>query len=211
MKQSSKRLISVLLSLVFLVAALVVLFDLIQPVYGGLQTEKGTEISTQNLLTAEGQFVSQAKNLVSEYEGGSSAQADLALAMPSGPDQAGALAQVYGLAQSSNITVESVQLAPPQIQVQSAPADASTSLTLSQITKPIGTYLLTIAAFGSYENLKSFLSELETNMRIFDVTALSLQAASAAPVATGTKGVASGGSADFFTYTITAETYYQGS
>ena len=195
-----------ILALAFLVAALLVFFDFIQPAYGDLEQEKGVEISTEQLLTNEQQMVSQAKALLSQYESESQAQSNLSLAMPSGPDLASALAQIYGIAQNNNVNVQGINVSAPTIQLQSGGSSegtAGTPPTLSQIVKPIGAFSMQVSSAGSYEDMKNFLSQIETNVRLFDVTALSLQAV---PVAAGAKSSAT---ADFFTYNITVTTYYQ--
>src|SRR3989344_5291652 len=60
MKQSSKRLYSMLLALGFLLAALFIFFDLIQPTYSELQEKKGVQLSSEKLLGEEQRVVDQA-------------------------------------------------------------------------------------------------------------------------------------------------------
>jgi Tfp pilus assembly protein PilO len=69
----------------------------------------------------------------------------------------------------------------------------------SSLIKPIGSISFAMTAIGSYEDFKNFLSEIETNARIFDVKNLSVQPAP------------QGGSAikDLFTYNVTIVAYYQ--
>lgn len=195
MKQTSKRLISLMLALGFVVAAFIIFFDLIQPTYGDLQTLKGKQLSAENFLASEQNIVNQVKKLVSQYASDAQTENSLALAMPSGPDVAGALAQVYGIGQNNNVTIQNINFSAP---VTSAQASRSPN----QILKPTGTFAIQITANGSYEALKNFLTQLETNIRIFDVTALSLQ-----PAATGAASLVS--TTDLFNYSITINTYYQ--
>jgi len=196
-----------ILSLVFLAAALFIFFDLIQPTYGDLQTKKATVLSNQTLFDHEQQVVAQAKKLISQYENESLAENNLALAMPTGPNVAMALAEVYGIAQNNNIVIQNVGINPPTVQVpnQAQRGSASTSVEEIQIIKPTGALSLQITAIGSYENFKNFFSQLETNIRVFDLTTLSTQAASG--IAIGGKGAQV--TPDFFTYNFTVTTYYQ--
>lgn len=201
-----------LLALLFLVAAFLIFFDLIQPTYGDLQTKKGKQLSSENFLRDEQHVIDQAKKLIAQYQTESQAQDNLALAMPSGPSVANALAQVYGIAQNNNLTVQSIALSPPMIQLQnqsqgqaSAGArGAPTSFSGSQIIKPMGTLSLQVTALGSYESFKNFASQLEANIRLFDLTGLSLQ-----PVGAVATGKGSSAASNFFTYNITVVTYYQ--
>lgn len=132
--------------------------------------------------------------------------------MPSGPNVAGALAQLYGIAADNGLVIQNIVISPPIVQLQSkgqvlqAQVDAVNSgsaLTSSQIKKPMGTLSLQITASGSYENFKNFLSQLETNIRIFDVTGVSIT-----PPLSGISG-ARGVSATSLTYSVSVITYYQ--
>jgi len=194
-----------LIALLFLVASLLIFFDLIEPAYGDLETKKGEQVSSEQFLMSEQQLVTKAKNLLTQYENDSQAEANLALAMPSGPDIAGGLAQVYGITTESGLSVQGITIGAPSVQVQDQEAAAGTTLlTASQIVKPMGTLSFQINGAGSYENFKSFLQMLETNIRIFDVTNVSLQPAASAP-SNGKAAV----NQDLFTYGITVVTYYQ--
>lgn len=200
---------SVLLATAFLVGALLVFFDLIQPTYSDLQMKKGTELSTENAYNDAQQIVSQAKKLLSDYANSSQAQQNLALAMPSGEDIAGAVAQIYGIASANNITIKNITLSPPVIKLpqKQAPGAAGAvqaPLTLDQVAKPMGTISIQAGGSGSYESFKSFIQGLETNIRIFDVTAASIQPS--APIIVGGKTIAV---QDLFNYSVTVATYYQ--
>ena len=42
------------------------------------------------------------------------------------------------------------------------------------LTRPLGKLGLQVSFGGSYDNLKSFLEKLESNVRIFDITSVSI-------------------------------------
>lgn len=198
MKQSSKRFMSMLLSLAFIVGAFLVFFELIQPSYTDLSTLKGQRLSAEQFLANEQQIVAQVKKLVVQSQGDQTAAQNLALAMPSGPDVAGALAQVYGIAGNNGVAIKTIGVSPPRTEIATASA-------AGMVLKPPGTFSLQLSADGSYEAIKNFLSQLETNIRVFDVTALTVQPVAA--VAAAGKGPAP--TPDAFDYTITVATYYQ--
>lgn len=210
MKQTSKRLTSMLLSLLFLAAAFLIFFDLIQPAYGDLQAKKGKQTSAQAFLVQEGQTIAQAKKLIDQYANATAASDNLSLSMPSGQNLAGALAQIYGIAQNNGVAIQSIGVSPPVIaatqpqQARGQAQAAAAPLTPSQIVRPTGAISFQIAAAGSYEGLKAFLAGIETNIRVFDLTNLSIQSALVTP-----GGKAGAATADFFTYNITVVTYYQ--
>jgi Tfp pilus assembly protein PilO len=216
MKKETKRLASLIIAALLIAGALVVYFEFIVPAYSNLQMVKGQEESEATLYANEQQIVSQAKSLLATYTADASSSQSVAMALPVGQDLSGALAQVYGIAANTGVTVQgtgvSVQVIAPQVDIAST--TVITNATDSQIanaaaagliTKPIGTVSFVVTGSGSYESFKKFLQGLETNIRIFNVTAISLQ-----PVgATATKTQAA--NQDLFNYTITVVTYYQGS
>jgi Tfp pilus assembly protein PilO len=191
-----------LVALVFLVASLLIFFDLIEPAYGNLQMEKGQQLSDQQFLSSEQDTVAKAQQLLTDYQNDMKDEANLSLAMPSGPDVAGGLAQIYGIAAASGIAVQTIDISSPAVQVPPV-QPGSTPLTASQIVKPIGNITFQIAGTGSYEAFKAFLATLETNIRIFDLASLSMQ-----PLLS-TQTSKSAVNADLFTYNISATTYYQ--
>jgi Tfp pilus assembly protein PilO len=204
MKQNSKRLTTLLIALGLIVVSLVIFFDLIQPEYANILQTKGQIVGEQGLYTTESAAVATAENVISEYQQQQSS-GTIAEVLPTDEDVAGTIAQIYGLAQNSGIAIQSLGISSPAIEAQTLSGSASTTL-----TQPLGSFSLQISAAGTYENFQSFLTGIETNIRIFDVKSVTLT-----PV--GSTG-ASGGSSekgaapatqDFFTYSLTIETYYQ--
>ncbi len=190
MKQSSKRLISIVLALLFVIGALVVLFDLIEPAYQDAMTTKGNLEAAQQFLATETQAVTQAESIITSYRNDTATLETVDLALPTGPDIAGALAQFYGLAANSGLTVQGISISKPILQAVSQPAGSSTN-----ILKPVGTISFQLAAIGSYEDLQAFLAGIETNVRMFDLKALSISSG--------------GATKDLYNYSMTVVTYYQ--
>ncbi len=197
-----------ILALVLLTASFLVFFNMIEPAYSDVVHEKGVAASTAALLATEQQIVSQAQALLGEYTSNSAAENNLALAMPSGPDLSSALAQIYGIAQNNGITVQSMNFTAPTVQAQtvvSAAGNSTSPFSIQKIVKPVGTFSIQLNAAGSYENMKNFLAQMETNIRIFDLTALSFQG-SLPPLASAKNAPPA---ADLFSYNMTLTTYYQ--
>jgi Tfp pilus assembly protein PilO len=211
MKQESKRLTSIILAALILAAALVAYFEFIVPSYTNLETVKGQEESEQALLANENQIVTQGKALLATYQNDASSSQSVALALPVGQDVSGALAQIYGIASNANVTVQgtaisiqAVQATPAAVQTDgSTGSQLGNAAATGSIVKPTGTISFQVTGSGSYESIKAFLQELETNIRIFNVTAIALQPTQT--IATKTQAASS----DVFNYTITVVTYYQ--
>jgi len=193
MSQNTKRFSSLILSLIFGVSALVVFFDFVQPSYQDLQVSRGKEIAQQ--------IVKQVKSLVSSYQSQTQGKQSVSLALPVGPDTAGALSQISGLAFANNIGIQTMsvttQATPTGPKQANGLAAAASS---GNLAKPVGTLSFQISAVGNYENFKNFVQGLESNTRVFDVKLISIHP--------GTIPGAKGGQ-DYFFYDVTVVAYYQ--
>ena len=206
MKQTTSRFSGILLALLLLVLAGVGFFEFVQPSYANLMALRGQEQAERTFLADEQNIATKAQSVLADYQGqGSSTQA-MNMALPIGPNSAGAITQLYGLASASGLTVQSVG-----ISMTSASQSASTAAagpagtTAASLIKPYSTITFQVTAMGSYESLKTFLQGLEDNVRVFDVTSLSIQ-----PVTTVTSGGAVvTGNQDLYNYTIGVVAYYQ--
>jgi hypothetical protein len=206
MKQETKRLSSIIIAALILGAALMVYFEFIIPAYASLQLVKGQQESEATLYANEQQVVSKVQSLLATYQNDASSSQSVAMALPVGLDVSGALAQIYGIATNANVTVQGTQISTQAVQTATAPATTvGAAAATGSIVKPTGTVSFQVTGSASYESFKSFLQGLETNIRIFNVTAISLQPAAIA--ATKTQAA----STDMFNYTMTVVTYYQAS
>ena len=174
MKPNTQRLMSALLAIVLLIGAFVVFFDMVEPAYGNLQSVNGEIVGEQQFLTSESSTINQVQQIFSSYQQNTAEQASLNGSLPVGPDTAGAIAQLYGIAQISGISLQGVTIS------DSAPITNMDTAQTGIVIRPTGTIAFQLTGSGSYENLTSFLSEIETNIRIFDVTQLNVQPDSAA-------------------------------
>ena len=191
-----------LIALVLIVASFLLYFDFIAPAYVTVQALKGKVASGQQSLDVESKVITQAQNLIAQYKNETQTQQLLDIALPTGPDVVGALAQIYGLATANSITVQSVGVSTPSAPKVSTKANASSTL-----VEPLGSLTLQFTGGGSYENFKTFLGQLETNLRIFDLQSLTISPNSSA-VSAGAKA-GTGANPDFFTYNVAVDTHYQ--
>jgi Tfp pilus assembly protein PilO len=205
MKQESKRLYSIIIAALLIGAALLAYFAFIVPAYAHLEAIKGQEESETTLYANEQKIVAEGKTLLANYQSDASSSQAVSAALPVGQNLAGAIAQVYGIAGNTGVTVQGLGISVQAVTSPDASAGGQIAgaATAGSVIKPTGSILFNINGSGSYEALKAFLQELETNLRIFDVTSISLQPA---PIV-ATKNQAS--NQDAFTYSITATTYYE--
>ena len=186
MKKSTERLISMFISLVLVLAAIIIYFDLIQGAYSDIGNLRSTISSKSSLVTNQKQVISQLQTLVSTYQGETSFQNSISSILPLSPEAASALGILSGLAQASNLNLNSVSI---NNLGESSAAQGS-------LMNPIGTLGLTLNINGSYENITVFLGRLQTDQRLFDVSRLSLS-----PASTPTQ--------DIYNLDLTVDTYYQ--
>jgi Tfp pilus assembly protein PilO len=208
MKQENKQLYSIILAGIIVVAAILVYFEFIVPAYTNLEAVKGQEESEATLYANETQIVNQGKALLATYQSEASSSQSVTMALPVGQDVSGALAQIYGIATNANLTIQNIGVSvqavvAPPAQDDTTDGTIANAAAQGSVIKPTGTVSFQVSGFGSYESFKSFLQGLETNIRIFNVTAVSLQPS--VVVATKTQAA----NTDMFNYTITVVTYYQ--
>lgn len=188
-----------LISLAFLIAAFILYFDFVSPAYSDMQALKGKESGEQDLLSQESKTIQQVQKLITSYQNESQAQNAVALSLPSRQDVSGALTQIYGIAAVNNISLQSVNISVSSVLPNAGNSIITTNASSSPFIKPLGSISFMVAASGSYGDFKNFLSEIETNARIFDVKNLSVQ-----PVPQSGSGVR-----DAFNYNLTIMAYYQ--
>jgi len=171
MRQSAKRFLSSALALILVIAAIFIFFDLIQPVYGEIQTIKAETMGLEDFVSQQSSVIGNVRNLVGVYESSAEARDAISWALPLEPDVAGAMSQLSGIASSSNVVllslgVSSIVETPRSSQVQKG-----------IVAKPKNTITLRVRLLGTYEDFKTFLKGVESNMRVFDVKDIALQAA----------------------------------
>ncbi len=193
MKQSTKRLLSSLLSLLLILFAFGIFFILIKPTYSEAQKVRGKVLSREAFLNDQKEVIEQVKKLINEYKGDEGLQKVISLVLPVGADPAGALIQLNGLADNNNIATHSFSVTAPSLQATAAEINESKG---TAVLKPVGLLTFQLRFSGTYEDMRAFMKNLETNIRIFDIKNLNLQAA-VRP------------NQNFYAYDITVATYYQ--
>ncbi len=196
MKSSTKRLTSAFVALLLFVGAFVIFFDFVQPAYGDLMATRGQLSSQQQTLDNESKTITQIKAVVAKYADQVDAQNQVGAALPMGANLANAVTQIYGLAQANGISVQNIG-----ISVANTGSGARSAPTANLAVRPTGTIAFAVSAVGPYEGFLSFLSGIETNLRIFDVKQISIQSTPS----TGAKAAVQ----NLFNYNVTVNTYYQ--
>lgn len=195
MKQSSKRLMSLVVAVVFLFGAFFIYFNAIQPAYEEVQAARGEVYAKEDFIETQRVVVDQVKSALEQYEGKEALQNAVSMAIPPGTNQSEIAHQISALATQNQLTIQTLTAATPTVQnvkeVEGA-RDESTNFKV----KPLGVLSFQMKLSGTYANFKSFISNLENNIRIVDVKSASVEDSGKV-------------TQDFYLFNITVATYYQ--
>jgi Tfp pilus assembly protein PilO len=169
MKTSTKRILSILFSAFFLLAALVVYGSLIQPEIQNASKLQGLVASKSELYNNQKAAVTQVTSLISQFQSSAAKlQQTVGLAVPIGPNITQALNQWQAIAAANQVSLESLDIQPGQ---SSNPKAAATQA----LVKRLNSIPTEVNVMGSYGSLKQFLNSTETNARVMNVSAFNLK------------------------------------
>jgi len=179
MKPRTKRTISLLTSVLFLVSALAIYVNLVQPAYQDVQRLRGTLQAKTNLLARQKTIISQVQNLLAQFKSATQLQETVSLALPNNEASSALFHQIQAIARASNLTLDSIAFN-----------------LLSLKSGKLGTIQTTLRLSGNYAGIKTFLNAIETNVRVMDLVNLKLEQS--------TKP-----NQDLYGYTVALNAYYQ--
>jgi len=188
MKTSSKRLVSLLLSVAIFIAAIVVYSSFVVPEYARVNALRGEAEVKQQTLDEQRTILDRVSSLLSRYQSIPKLGEVVSVALPPDDDVASAFQQLYTIAAASGIFIQ-------QFSANTNLALTSTSEG-ARAVRSVGTAQINLYLSGTYESFKTFLETTERNMRIMDVTGLKIQSAGR-------------GTGNNFLFNLTINTYYQ--
>lgn len=160
------------LALLLTVAAFAIYFSFIRPAYEDTQKIRSEEFSRQTFTDRQSAVINQVKKLISSYQGQGELQDAVSLSLPLRPDEPGALNQLNGLLENNRLFPQSFGIS--VLGSQGGTVRRTQGTSTQSFAKPLSTMLFKIRFVGTYEDIKNFLVNLETNIRIFDVRDLSV-------------------------------------
>ena len=187
MKASTKRALSLILSMALFVMAVVVYAVLINPEYSSIKELRGILYSKSNLYEQERGAIAKVQGLIAEYRGSAKLEDQLSLALPGQESVSSIMSQLNAIAQLDGISIQAVSIIYLPIKPSAARLSAA---------RGVGTLRLNLNLFGSYGAFKLFLSDMEKNVRVMDVKSLKIEQAGKS-------------NQDIFTYILDVDTYYQ--
>ncbi|MCL4400324.1 type 4a pilus biogenesis protein PilO [Patescibacteria group bacterium] len=188
MKGSTKRALSILFSVFFLIASFIVYTNLIQPEMGTASELQAEVASKNNAYQSQKNAVAQVSKLIGQFQNATALQESLSLGMPIGPGITQALNQWYAISGNSQANVQSLDIK----------LNNSLSPAAQPLTKRMGTVVVNLGVVGTYDSIKQFLNSLESNARVINVSSLDFK-----PVGQAT------GSSPLYSLELTVNTFYQ--
>jgi len=188
MRASTKRVLSILTAILLIIASLVVYTYLIQPAYSEIINLRAEVASRRELVNEQEVSVKQVQNLLSEYQGIAQVQQVVSLILPTGENLPQSLNQITGLADLNKLSTASLTVQRLAIRPSAK----------SSLVQGVGVLRFNFQLEGSYENFKSFLQNLETNINLMDLASLKVGPSSKAKL-----------DKNSFDYTMSVDTYYQ--
>lgn len=173
MRQSTKRLTSSLFALTLFVGAVILFINFIQPAYGEIIRLRGEEAARAQFADTEADVVGQVKNLVTLFNSEIDKNQTVSLALPLTPEVAETVGQLHGIAMANNLSADAYQASAmdPQVDLSRNQAPDSPAL----VAAPLGEVKLTAGFRGTYRDIKNFLQNIETNVRIMDMITVGFQ------------------------------------
>ncbi|TSC81956.1 MAG: hypothetical protein G01um101420_739 [Parcubacteria group bacterium Gr01-1014_20] len=186
------------LVLFLVVAAFIVFFQFTQPEYEDIQVVRGEEFARRDFVEKQQSAITQVKKLIAEYEDSLDFQTLVSASFPGDQDIYSAVAQIGGLVSLDSLTLQSFSVTETKAQeLQISGGDPNSSKRTSLI-RPYGTITFRLQLIGTYEDIKSFLGHIETNIRLFDISSADIRPAAKSNV-------------NVFSASVEVTTYYQGS
>ncbi len=187
MKASNKRILSILTAVFMIIASLFVYSSLIRPAYSEIKNLRSEVAGRLDLINRNKASIEQVQKLLSEYESISQAKEMTSLVLPSEQNISQAVNQIVSLISLNGLSAELLAVQQLAIKPSAQP----------NLVKGTGTLRFNLRLAGGYENFKTFLQNLETNINLMDLANLKIEQ--------GVKTKAG----DSFSYTMIIDSYYQ--
>jgi Tfp pilus assembly protein PilO len=186
MASSFKRFISILGSIAVLIAAVIVFTNFIRPEFEGatgvkqLRIKRDAAAATLSLATAQ---VDAFANLAKQYEDSFQYKADLDKSLPAGDNIPEVLVQIQGLASADKIGLANITFQHPPMQSGAG-----------ALTSAYGVLRASLRGEGAYNDIKTFIQDIENNVRLMDIATMNISAS---------------GRTNIYSLQLTINTYYE--
>lgn len=170
MTQSSKRAISIILSLAFFVMAIFIYASFVVPAYADANLLRGELSTKQSALSEQRQIVEKIRELLARFESIPGLESTLSNVVPNDEAVSALFNEVYSIASRSGLRVDDFS---SNTALALAPNRDSNSAAL----RNLGTMQVETTLIGSYESIRAFIEALERDVRIMDINEVSIESA----------------------------------
>ncbi|MEX2436536.1 MAG: hypothetical protein WD471_00050 [Candidatus Paceibacterota bacterium] len=186
MRSSTKRILSILFSGIFLIATITVVVNYIFPALNEVTEKRSTLYSKEQFLNNQANAIEGVQGLINSFQEFSELQETVNQAIPTSENTTQILNQVDVISRASGVLLESIDVTSQTFLPSERP-----------LHKRLGSMNVVVDAQGGYDNLKTFLEFLENNVRVFEINEFSI-----API--GDVGLSSN-----YKITLLVETFFQ--
>ena len=172
MKPSAQRLLSLVIALAMIFAAIVIYFNLTMPEYDSADIVRGDVYARQEFVDGQKSAIEQVQKLIADYSSNSGLKNTISMALPFDINEAGIFHTIRGLAELNRMAIKSFSISQPAAQNIGNTFSGVGSSTA--VVRPVGIINFQFRVAGAYEDFKSFLGNLETNIRIFDLRSITV-------------------------------------
>lgn len=189
--------------LLLIVASIGIFIAVIIPRYGVVKAQRADIASYNSNLATLKQLQQSRDALIAQYNNISKTDLDnIQALLPDSVDNIRLIIQLDSLATKNGLSsLRNVDYSADQVVAGSTAGAAKTDTSADPATarRPYGEFVMSFQTSGQYSNFLSFLSDLEQNLRLVDVTDIEFTP----NTSTGTTSAASG-----IMYKVTIKTYW---
>lgn len=171
MKSSGKRLISMLVAFMLVLAAIIIYSSLTVPAYTALDERRAELNSLDELYSRKEKAIADVQSVLKDYDSDQKLkglQDVISSSLPNNPEQSEILNQVRAIAGVNQLALTDMSLNVSSIQNVAARA------TSTQLIKPVAAISVQFKVIGFYADIKNFVSSLENNLRVMDIRSITI-------------------------------------
>lgn len=200
--------------LIIIGASIGTFFMVVKPRYDNLQVIKSQVANYDTSLETAEQLQSSREELIAKYNSISKTDLDgVKTLLPDSVDNIRLIIQLDSLATKNGLsTLRSVDYKSDETSSSGTSGGAGAGAPQSQnvvaSAKPYGEFTISFQTAGQYKNFLAFLSDLEQNLRLVDITAIDFGASSGGSSSSGSTSGSGDSVANNLTYKVTLKTYW---
>lgn len=164
MKSSTKRILSVAFSFIFLIGTVVIYTNFILPQMKEVQDKRASVDTKETLFEDQKGKVEKVKNLITQSQGMGAIRDMVSLAIPENPQVTELIYQIDAIVNVSQVAITDFSIEPLILAKEKDP-----------LVKQIGKIRVQMKLVGSYGSIKNFVQSIENNIRIASVETMDMQ------------------------------------